>query len=144
MKKFTFFIIILFISFLELKAQQKSVVPIMSQSADYIKLIENKYKQQVVHLEFDVIKDEKVFYRQLFAGVMYGIIIYGDEQIKSLNLKIEHPENNEWQTDTVYNKAEGIVMIYFTPKITEYYSFTINSVLKNPDDYGYYGCIIFR
>lgn len=144
MKKFALLVIIFTISTFGLKAQQKSVVPIMSQASDYIKLIENNYKQQVVHLEFDVIKQEKVFYRQLFAGTIYGVIIYGDDQIKSLKLKIEHVENDEWQTDVVSDKGKGIVMIYFTPKVTEYYSFTINSVLKNPDDYGYYGCIIFR
>jgi len=143
MKKISL-LLILTVPFFALKAQNKTIVPIVAQASDYISLIENNYNQQVVHLEFDVIKSEKTIYRQLFAGTMYGIIIYGDDQIKELKLKIEHIEGEKVISDVVSGDGKGIVMLYFKPKVTDYYSFTITSILNNPDDYGYYGCIIFR
>jgi hypothetical protein len=123
---------------------QKSISPIVSQAYDYINLIEKKYNQQIVHLEFDVINSQKQVYRQLFKDVQYGIIIFGDEQISKLKLDISRIIDNNWKIVATDNEGKGIVMIYFQPKKTDLYQFNITATLKQSNSFGFYGFIIFR
>jgi len=122
----------------------KSIVPIIGQTNDYIQLIENKYEQKVVHLEYDVIKAAKESYRQLFADVQYGIILFGDDNIKSLNLNISNVQNNSWTVVKSKISEKGIIMLYFKPTKTDFYRFDFSSVLIKNDTYAYYGFLIFR
>ncbi len=143
MKKFLILFLTLGI-FFSAKAQQKSVIPMMSQAGDFVNLIENEYHEQVVHLQFDVIAKDRTFYRLLYADVMYGFIVYGDENITDLKLEVSNVQNGQWTTDTVVNAEKGIVMLYFKPKQTDNYAFTITSKLSQGAKYGYYACLIFR
>ncbi|MEA3451845.1 MAG: hypothetical protein U9Q83_08070 [Bacteroidota bacterium] len=122
----------------------KSIVPIIGQTNDYIQLIENKYEQKVVHLEYDVIKTSKESYRQLFADVQYGIILFGDDNIKSLKLNISNIQSNNWTTVVSKESEKGIVMLYFKPTKTDFYRFDFSSILIKNDTYAYYGFLIFR
>ncbi len=122
----------------------KSIIPIINQTNDYISLIEKKYEKQVVHLEYDVIKTSKESYRQLFGGVQYGIILFGDENIKNISLNISVIKDNNWKIIKTENSNEGIVMLYFTPDKTDFYRFDFSAGLQNPKSYAYYGFLLFR
>lgn len=143
MKKLSFLIVSIIISNLAI-AQNSSIVPIIQQTGDYIQLIEGKYEQQVVHLEYDVIKSNKEVYRQMFAGVQYGIILFTDGNFDNINLKSSVVENGEWKTISNEVGKDGIVMMYFTFDKTDFYKFDIIADLKEGVDYGYYGFLIFR
>ncbi len=143
MKKFITVVLFVFIGTFVI-AQNKSVVPVINQTADYINLIEQKYEQQIVHLEYDVIKSNKEVYRELFAGVQYGIMIFGDDDIKDVNLKISRVIDDAWTVVTEDKETEGIVMLFFTPQESDLYKFDLSAVLKNKDAFGFYSFIIFR
>ena len=144
MKKTVFLLFFCISTVASFAQKSKSIIPIISQTNDYISLIENKYQQQVVHLEYDVIKTSKESYRQLFGGVLYGIILFGDQNIKSFNLSISVIENDNWKTLETKNSDKGIVMLYFKPDKTDFYRFDFSTVLFNPKTYSYYGFLVFR
>ncbi len=143
MKNIFFTILLLFLTIISF-GQQKSIVPVINQTSDYITLIEQKYKQQVVHLEYDVIKTDKEVYRQLFAGVQYGIIIFGDANVNSMNLQILNVVDDEWTVVAQDEEEKGIVMVYFTPQTTDFYKFNISVGLKDETQFSYYSFLLFR
>jgi len=145
MKKFL--ILLLFISFAALSFAQKnikSVVPVIAQGADFISLIEEKYKQQIVNIEYDAVLDKKFIYRELYSNVIYGIIVYGDNNIKEINLTISAIVNDDWQEVAKDDQTESMAMIYFTPKSDGLYRFEISAELYDKSIFGYYGVIIYR
>lgn len=143
MKKNIFILIFSLIS-LTFWAQNKTVLSIISQSTDYIDLIENSYEKQIVHIQYDVIVNEKEVYRKLFADVQYGILVVPDEYLTDVDLKVQFIENDVWTTKEEDITNEGVAMIYFTPSETGMYKLVINSTHKNQDDFGFYSLIIFR
>jgi hypothetical protein len=140
-----FFLALLICSVFGVYAQNnKSIVPMIAQTNDYISLIEQKYKQQVVHLEYDVILSDKEIYRQLFAGVQYGIIVFGDENVQNMNLDILKVVDDSWKIVASDKQDKGIVMVYFTPETTDFYKFNIKVGLKDNSHFSYYGFLLFR
>jgi hypothetical protein len=140
-----FFLVLLICSVFGVYAQNnKSIVPMIAQTNDYISLIEQKYKQQVVHLEYDVILSDKEIYRQLFAGVQYGIIVFGDENVQNMNLDILKVVDDSWKIVASDKQDKGIVMVYFTPETTDFYKFNIKVGLKDNSHFSYYGFLLFR
>lgn len=125
-------------------AQKSSVLPIVQQSSEYINLIEGKYKQQVVHLEYDIIKESKEIYRQMFADVQYGFILFGDEKFNNFSLKVSVIENDDWKVIIDEVGSDGIVTIFRKLPQIGTYKFEINADLKQGKDYGYYNLIVFR
>ncbi|MBN2891648.1 MAG: hypothetical protein JXL97_07265 [Bacteroidales bacterium] len=127
-----------------LSAQNNSIVPIIQQTGEYVQLIEEKYQQKVVHLEFEVLKTSKEIYRQMYADVQYGIIIFGDGNFKNLSLISSFVEDDDWKVVIDEEGQDGIVMLYFTFEKTDFYRFEILADLKAESDYGYYSFLIFR
>lgn len=127
-----------------LNAQAGSIIPMIQQSGEYIKLIEEKYEQQVVHLEFDVIKNSNEVYRQMYEGVQYGLILFGDDNFNNFILEASFVEGDDWKVIFKETGEEGIVMLFFTIEKTDFYRFDIISELKEGSEYGYYNLIIFR
>ena len=144
MKKIALLLLTVSLSFLSISQNSKTVVPIIAQGAEYIKLIEEKYKQQIVNIEFDAVLDKKFIYRELYANVIYGIIVYGDNNVKDVNLSISGIVNDDWQEIVKDDQTESIAMIYFTPNADGLYRFEISAQLFDISTYGYYGVIIYR
>ncbi len=145
MRKYILSLFVFFLFFYVVKAQEnKSIVPVINQTADYIDLIEKKYNKQVVHLEYDVIKTSKQSYRKLFAEVQYGIIVFGDGNISDVNMSLSRIEEGKWKSVDIDDGDEEIVMLFFTPKTTSLYRFEIESILINENSFGFYSFIIFR
>lgn len=145
MRKYILSFFVFFVFFYVVKAQEnKSIVPVINQTADYIDLIEKKYNKQVVHLEYDVIKTSKQSYRKLFTEVQYGIIVFGDGNISDVNMSLSRIEEGKWKSVDIDDGDEEIVMLFFTPKTTSLYRFEIESILINENSFGFYSFIIFR
>lgn len=144
MKKIALLLLTVSLSFLSISQNSKTVVPIIAQGAEYIKLIEEKYKQQIVNIEFDAVLDKKFIYRELYANVIYGIIVYGDNNVKDVNLSISGIVNDDWQEIVKDDQTESIAMIYFTPNADGLYRFEISAQLFDKNTFGYYGVIIYR
>lgn len=139
------FIFFAVVSFISAKAQTiNSIVPIIGQSSDYVKLIEDKYKQQIVNIEYDVIQDDREIYRELYKDILYGIIIYGDNNVKDLDLFVSQIVDDDWKIVAQDDQTQGMVMLYFTPTEDAIYKLKITAKLYNPDNFGFYGVIIFR
>ena len=143
MKKITLFIVILFIANI-VSSQNSSIIPIIQQTGDYIQLIETKYQQKVVHLEYDVIKFNKEIYRQMFADVQYGIVLFGDENFDNFELKITIVKDDEIEVVSDEIGSDGMVMQYITFEESNFYKFEIIADLKDDADFGYYSFLIFR
>lgn len=122
----------------------KSVVSIISQTSDYIQLIEQNYEKQIVHIQYDVIIGEKEVFRQLFADVQYGIIVVPDENLSDVNLVVQQIIGNEWVTVEDDLTDEGVAMVYYTPSETGVYRFLITSTNLVANEFGFYSLLIFR
>lgn len=144
MKKIVIFWGFLGLSLLSNSQNIKSVIPIIAQGAEYIKLIEEKYKQQIVNIEYDAVLDKKFIYRELYANVIYGIIVYGDNNIKDVNLSISGIVKDDWQEIVKDDQTESVAMIYFTPTADGLYRFEISAQIYDKTNFGYYGVIIYR
>jgi len=144
MKKIFFLSFFCLLNLFSFGQTSKSIVPIITQTSDYIQLIEQKYNQQIVHLEYDVVVDYKEVFLDLFADVQYGIIIFGDENMENVDLKISVFDGKNWVTVAEDTKTEGIVMLYYSPKTTDFYRFELNVKLKNPNTFSFYSLLMFR
>ena len=144
MKKIVIFLGFLGLSLLSNSQIIKSVVPIIAQGAEYIKLIEEKYKQQIVNIEYDAVLDKKFIYRELYANVIYGIIVYGDNNVKDLNLSIYSIVDEDWKEVAKDDQTESMAMIYYTPTTDGLYRFEISAEVFDKNTFGYYGVIIYR
>jgi len=121
-----------------------SIVSIISQSSDYITLIEQSYEKQIVHIQYDVIVEEKEVFRKLFADVQYGIIVVPDENLTDVDIIVEQIIDDKWTSVTDDLTNEGVAMVYFTPEETGMYRLIIHSKHKTDNEFGFYSLIIFR
>lgn len=55
-----------------------SMLPILKKTQSIIELLENDYDEEVVHVEMDILRDEKSVIRSLYEGNSYTIAVYGD------------------------------------------------------------------
>ncbi len=143
MKKIFFTITLVFLTTL-IFAQNNSIIPIFQQTADYIKLIEEKHKQNVVRLEYNAIKNSNSTYIELFDSVQYGVLVFGDDNIKNLSLKISNLENNDWKNIVTQNGENGIIMFYKVFGKADLYKFEIITELKKNAKYGYYSLMVIQ
>jgi hypothetical protein len=144
MKKILFLVFGFLNVFLSFGQMSISIVPIITQTTDYIQLIEQKYNQQIMHLEYDVVKDYKEVFVDLFVDVQYGIIIFGDENMQNVDLKISVFDGNNWIKVAEDTKTDGIVMLYFNPPSTNFYRFELSVELKDPNSFSFYSLLMFR
>lgn len=144
MKKILFLVFGFLNVFLSFGQMSISIVPIITQTTDYIQLIEQKYNQQIMHLEYDVVKDYKEVFVDLFVDVQYGIIIFGDENVQNVDLKISVFDGNNWIKVAEDTKTDGIVMLYFNPPSTNFYRFELSVELKDPNSFSFYSLLMFR
>ncbi len=143
MKKITTIVIII-ITITTTYSQNVSISPMISQTLDYIELIEKKYEQQIVHLEFDVFQNYNEIYKEMFAEIQYGIILFADEHYENISIAISMVENDEIVTVASQEGENGIAVLYFTPTKTDFYKFEITGKLKADSNYGFYSFLIFR
>ncbi|MBN2662331.1 MAG: hypothetical protein JXR68_01670 [Bacteroidales bacterium] len=144
MKKIAILVLLSLISFSFWAQNNKSIVPIITQTSDYIQLIEQNYEKQIVLIQYDVIISEKEVFRQLFANAQYGIIVVPDDNLSDVNIEVQQVIDNEWVTIEDDLTAEGVAMVYFTPTETGVYRFFITSTHLVDNDFGFYSLIIFR
>lgn len=125
-------------------AQTKSIVPVIAQSAEYIRLIEEKHKKQILSNEYQYIFDTQELYKEFYEGFNYGLIVLGDNDVKDISLYIYSLENNDWQLVAKDENTDAIAMIDFLPQKSDLYKITIKVSLYDPDKFGFYNLIIFQ
>ena len=63
-----------------------SMLPILEKTQSIIELLENDHDEEVVHVEMDILRDEKSVIRSLYEGNSYTIAVFGDSRYKDIDV----------------------------------------------------------
>ncbi len=144
MKVNLFILCAVFVSF-SLNAQIYSISDIYNQTPEYINLIENKYHNQIIRLEYDITTGVSSTYRYLAKDNVYGIMAIGDKsKIIDLDLAIFQNKNGNWIKVVEDTTTEGLAVLNFTPSISDIYKMEIYAKFRAGVQYGFYSLMIFR
>lgn len=118
---------------------------IMSEAVDYIDIIEMEYGQEIVRMEFDIIRTTKQTTRVLSEGYTYGIIAFGDYRMKDIDIKVYKYTNNQWTLVGEDQDVDASAGVSITPYTTSEYKIEISAYEFNSGyDVCHYGLIIYH
>jgi hypothetical protein len=141
----TLLFILFFSSIVSAQKDEISMSGIISSADDYIDLIENEYGQEIVRMEFDIIRDSKETYRYLTDSYEYGILAFGDDRIEDIDIKVYKFVNDQWSLIEKDEDESAVAFISVEPPFTARYQIEITAyAFTEGNDVGHYGLIIFH
>lgn len=146
MKNFSLWVFTLFFS-LSNYAQSddgKSMKPILEDALPIINTVEKK-GYEIVRIEFDIIKDEKVTYRQLYEGWEYGVYAFGDYRIEDMDVEVYKEVGGNWKLVVEDSDESSTALVNVKPLYTGNYKIVVKAA-KFASGYkgGHYGLLIFH
>ncbi len=146
MKKLFFLLLVLASSF-NLYAQKEDIYmkSILDAAGPIVNLIERENGQEIVRMEFDIVRDSKTTFRQLSSDYVYGICAFGDNRIRDIDIKVYRWTNNQWVLVEKDEDSESLAAVSVAPTSTADYKIVISAYSFEPGcDVGHYGLIIFH
>lgn len=123
-----------------------SMLPILSKTQSIIELLENDHDEEVVHVEMDILRDEKSVIRSLYEGNSYTIAVFGDSRYKDIDVYVYRstgPGVDDWTLVKRDNDDSSVAVVSITPESTEVYKILIKAYKYNEGyDVGHYGIVI--
>lgn len=148
-KSFTLTLLALFFGSLVFAQTEKerSMKPIMDDCKSLIADIESK-NEEIVRMEFDIVKDKKETFRTLTDAYTYGITVVGDYRIKEMGIELyseDYTDSNTWSLVKVENADKYYASVTVKPSVTKRYKIVVKA-LKFDDDntVGHYGLLIYH
>ena len=111
-----------------------SMLPILEKTQSIIELLENDYDEEVVHVEMDILRDEKSVIRSLYEGNSYTIAVYGDSRYKDIDVYVYRstgPGVDDWTLVKRDNDDSSVAVVSITPESTEVYKILIKAYKYN-------------
>ncbi len=120
-----------------------AITPLMKKSLDFITQLEDEQEQEVVHVEYDIIRNKKEVVRALDSKYTYGLIVHGDERISKLRLTVyKRMKDNTWKKVAHDDSGTDVAIISFKPDENGTYKFEIKADFQRDQSLAHYGFII--
>lgn len=120
-----------------------AMAPLMQKSLDYITQLEDEQNQEVVHVEYDIIRNKKEVVRALDSNFTYGLVVHGDERIDRLQLTVyKRVGENKWKKVAHDDSGSDVAVISFKPDENGTYKFEIKADFQRNQKLAHYGFII--
>lgn len=146
MKK-QFVLLMALVCSLNLFAQKEeiSMYSILENAGELVNYIERELGQEIVRMEFDIIRDSKQTFRTLTDDYSYGICAFGDHRIKDIDIKVYKWVNEQWVLIEKDEDAESVAVVEISPSTTADYKIVISAYsFEEGFDAGHYGLIVFH
>lgn len=146
MKK-QFFLLLTLMCNLHLFAQKEevSMYSILENAGKYLNYIEREMGQEIVRMEFDIIRDSKQTFRTLTDDYTYGICAFGDHRIKDIDVKVYKWVNEQWVLIEKDEDTESVAVVTISPSTTADYKIVISAYsFEEGYEAGHYGLMIFH
>lgn len=146
MKKNYFLLMLLFtaeIAFAQ-KDDGRTMIPILTDAVDYIDKVEGA-GNEIVRMEFDILKDEKETFRYLYEGWTYGICAFGDYRLEDIDIQVYKDVDDTWSLITKDEDASGVAIVKVKPVNSGMYKIVVKAYKFAYGESGcHYGLIIFH
>ena len=122
-----------------------SMMPIIYELDTLVNIIENDFKAEIVRMEFDIIRDTAISYRNMFPGYRYGIFVYGDYRIKELNLSVFQKNGAKWENISTGTIDKNTSLAWVEPKRPGLFTIKVYvNEFYGEFNGGHYGILIFH
>lgn len=123
--------------------RETSMVPILSDADDIVKLFEQEKDMEIVRMEFDILSTTKSTTRVLSKGWNYFIIAFGDYRFKDIDLKVYRNDNGSWTLVDQDNESNEFALVAISPEYNAEYKIEITAYsFKEGYNAGHYGLVI--
>lgn len=142
-----FFASILAFGFTTSYAQKSeiSMADILEKADTYVEMIEMEYEQEIVRMEFDILRDSKETFRYLTDSYEYGIFAFGDYRIKDVDIIVYAFDGTQWVEVQKDEEENEFALLAISPENTQQYKIEVKAYSFNEGhDVGHYGLIIFH
>jgi len=127
--------------------KDRSMKPILEDCKTLIDDIESK-NEEIVRMEFDIVKDTKETFRTLTDSYTYGITAVGDYRIKKIGLELyseNYSQSNTWTLVKVENADKYYASMTIKPSDTKRYKIVVKAIdFENDNTVGHYGLLIYH
>lgn len=124
----------------------RSMIPIMNKTQSIVELLENEHNEEVVHIEMDILRDEKSIIRTLYDDSSYTIAAFGDSRYKDIDVYVYRSTGSgvdDWTLVKRDNDNSSVAVVGVQPESTEIYKIVIKAYQFNEGySVGHYGVVI--
>lgn len=125
--------------------EEVSMYSILENAGKYLNYIEREMGQEIVRMEFDIIRDSKQTFRTLTDDYTYGICAFGDHRIKDIDVKVYRWVNEQWVLIEKDEDTESVAVVTISPSTTADYKIVISAYsFEEGYEAGHYGLMIFH
>ena len=112
---------------------------------DIIKMVEDKYDKEIVHIEYDIIRDSKEITRYLSSDYEYSIVAFADDRVEDLDVVIYKKSGNRWVEVSKDTDSSSVAVASVTPTTGAEYKFEVR-VYKFAKGYSacHYGLMVYH
>lgn len=122
-----------------------AMTPIIEKSLVYISMLEDEKDQEIVHVEYDIIRTSKEITRNLQKGYNYGVVAYGDDRVAAMSLKVYRKNGTKWTLVDSDTEGDEIAVVEVEPKANGEYKFVVTvDRYKKGYNAAHYGLILFH
>ena len=122
-----------------------SMQDIYEMGLEIIKMVEDKYDKEIVHIEYDIIRESKDITRYLSSGYEYSIVAFADDRVEDLDVVIYKKSGGRWVEVAKDTDSSSVSVASVTPKTEGEYKFEVK-VYKYASGYSacHYGLMIYH
>ena len=121
-----------------------SMIPVMKKSLEIINLIEEQ-DNEIVRIEYDIVATKKESFRTLSSQYVYGIIAFGDDRIKDLDVRLYRKRGSSWELVAKDNDSNNVAAVTVSPDEPGEYKIEVSAYSFYKDySVGHYGLIIYH
>ena len=122
-----------------------SMQDILIRADTFVNMIEMDYEQEIVRMEFDILRDSKETFRYLTDDYEYGIFAFGDFRIKDVDISVYVYDGTGWVLEAKDEEENEFALLSISPEKTQKYKIEVKAYsFAEGYDVGHYGLIIFH
>ena len=92
-----------------------SMQDIYKMGLEIIKMVEDKYDKEIVHIEYDIIRESKDITRYLSSGYEYSIVAFADDRVEDLDVGIYKKSGGRWVEVAKDTDSSSVSVASVTP-----------------------------
>ena len=108
-----------------------------------LRLQEERYEQEIVRIEYDLLFGTKESIRTLSTSYRYTVLAFSDDRVEDLDITVYKRSGNSWEQIMKDTETDNSPLVQFTPTAATEYKVEIKAYkFREGESAAHYGLII--
>ena len=116
---------------------------IYDKGGELVKMLEERYEQEIVRIEYDLLFGTKESIRTLSTSYRYTVLAFSDDRVEDLDITVYKRSGNSWEQIMKDTETDNSPLVQFTPTAATEYKVEIKAYkFREGESAAHYGLII--